>query len=129
MKRTRLKSANLERRAEMRTRNFPDRPAITPWCLVALALERYQARHGTKMIPHGWTSCWSGEPDTAHVVRARGMGGCNSSKDEVAYLCRGHHSEQEGRTEYFEAKYGIDLAAAAAHLAAGELGPESAVPA
>lgn len=129
MKRTRLKSANLERRAEMRVRNFPNRPVVAPWCLVALALERYQARHGAKMIPRGWTRCWTGDPDPAHVVRARGMGGCNSSKDEVAYLCRGHHGEQEGRTAAFEAKYGIDLAAAAARLAAGELGPESAVPA
>ena len=129
MKRTRLKSENPERRAEMRARNFPDRPTITPWCLVALALERYQARHGPKMIPRGWTPCWTGAPDPAHVVHARGMGGVNSSKDEVAYLCRGHHWEQEGRTAAFEEKYGIDLAAAAARLAAGELGPESAVPA
>lgn len=129
MKRTRLKSENPERRAEMRARNFPDRPTITPWCLVAIALERYQARHGAKMIPRGWAPCWAGAPDPAHVVHARGMGGVNSSKDEVAYLCRGHHGEQEGRTEAFEAKYGIDLAAAAARLAAGELGPESAVPA
>ena len=53
MKRTRLKSANLERRAEMRARNFPDRPVVAPWCLVAIALERYQARHGAKQVPRG----------------------------------------------------------------------------
>jgi hypothetical protein len=123
MKRTRLKSENPERRAEMRARNFPDRPAVAPWCLVALALQRYQARHGAKMIPQGWTPCWAGGPDIAHVVRARGMGGCNSSKEEVAHLCRGHHGEQEGRSEAFEAKYGVDLAAAAARLAAGERDP------
>jgi hypothetical protein len=123
VKRTRLKSENPERRAEMRARNFPDRPMVTPWCLVALALERYQARHGAKMFPAGWTPCWAGEPDPAHVIRARGMGGVNSSKDEVAYLCRGHHGEQEGRTEAFEARYGIDLAAAAARLVAGERDP------
>lgn len=123
MKRTRLKSANLERRAEMRARNFPDRPAVAPWCLVAIELERYQARHGAKQVPAGWTRCWTGEPDPAHVVHARGMGGVNSSKDEVAYLCRGHHNEQEGRSEAFEAKYGVDLAAAAARLAAGGRDP------
>ena len=95
---------------------------------MALALERYQARHGAKMIPAGWTRCWAGEPDAAHVVRARGMGGVNSDKTQVAHLCRGHHTEQEGRTAAFEAKYGIDLAAAAAKLAAG-VGVESPVPA
>lgn len=120
LKRTRLKSQNPERRAELRARNFPDRPMVAPWCLVALALERYQARHGSKMIPAGWTPCWPGEPDAAHVVRARGMGGVNSDKTQVAYLCRGHHTEQEGRSAAFEAKYGIDLAAEAAKLAAGE---------
>lgn len=123
LKRTRLKSANLERRAELRALNFPDRPAVAPWCLVAIALERYQARHGAKQVPRGWTPCWSGEPDSAHVVHARGMGGRNSSKDETAYLCRGHHGEQEGRSAAFEAKYGIDLAAAAAALAAGARDP------
>lgn len=123
MKRTRLKSANLERRAEMRARNFPDRPVVAPWCLVAIALERYQAQHGAKQVPRGWTPCWAGEPDPAHVVHSRGMGGVNSSKDEVAYLCRGHHGEQEGRSEAFEAKYGVDLAAAATRLAAGERDP------
>ena len=120
MKRTRLKSENPERRAEMRARNFPDRPTITPWCLVAIALERYQARHGAKMIPRGWAPCWAGEPASAHVIHARDMGGRNSSKDETAYLCRGHHGEQEGKSAAFEAKYGIDLAAEAAKLAAGE---------
>ena len=59
----------------------------------------------------------------AHVVHARGMGGCNSSKDEVADLCRGHHGEQEGRSAAFEEKYGIDLAAAAARRAAGVRDP------
>lgn len=118
MKRTRLKSANLERMAEMRARNFPDRPLVTPWCLIARKLTEHQARHGEKMRPVGWTPCWSGPPDAAHVVHNRGMGGCNSSKNEVAYLCRGHHGEQEGRTAAFEARYGVDLAAEAARLAA-----------
>lgn len=123
MRRTRLKSANLERRAEMRERNFPNRPPVAPWCLVAIALVKYQAVHGPKMVPAGWTRCWTGEPDAAHVVHNRGMGGVNSSKDEVAYLCRGHHDEQEGRSEAFEAKYGVDLATAAASVAAGERDP------
>ncbi len=120
MKRTRLKSENPERRAEMRKRNFPDRKIVAPWCLVALRLAEYQRAHGAKMIPAGWTKCWAGEPDPAHVVHSRGMGGCNSDKTLVVDLCRGHHGEQEGRSAAFEAKYGIDLRAEAAKKAAGE---------
>lgn len=122
LKRTRLKSENPERRAEMRARNFPDKPLITPWCLIALALRQYQAEHGEKAVPAGWSPCW-GPIDPAHVVRARGMGGVNSDKTQVAYLCRGHHSEQEGKTRAFEARYKVDLAAEAARLASGATDP------
>lgn len=122
LRRTRLKSRNEVRAAKMRALNFPERPLVQPWCLVALALRRYQAVHGEKAIPAGWTECW-GPVDPAHVVRARGMGGANSDKTQVAYLCRGHHGEQEGRTCAFEARYKIDLAAAAACLAAGATDP------
>lgn len=122
---TRLRPRNPERAAEMRVRNFPDRPPVV-WCLIAEKLSVYQAKHGAKQIPRGWTACW-GDVDAAHVVHARGMGGCNSSKDEVVYLCRGHHTEQEGNTAEFEARYMIDLAAEAANVAAHP--PESACPA
>ncbi|MEK9901450.1 MAG: hypothetical protein VW516_11960 [Rhodospirillaceae bacterium] len=120
----RLRAKNPERAAEMRDRNFPDRPPVV-WCLLAHRLAAYQAEHGAKAaLPKGWSRCW-GPVDAAHVVHARGAGGCNSSKDEVAYLCRGHHREQEGRSEGFEHTYGIDLKAEAAKVAAGDFGPEA----
>jgi len=119
---TRIKPRNDARAAEMRARNFPVRPAVV-WCLLAHRLAAYQAEHGEKAIPPGWSRCW-GPVDPAHVVHARGAGGCNSSKDEVAYLCRGHHREQEGRSEAFERLYGVDLKAEAAKVAAGDFGPQ-----
>lgn len=119
--RTRIKPRNEARSAEMRARNFPVRPALV-WCLLAHRLAAYQAEHGEKATPAGWSRCW-GPVDPAHVVHARGAGGCNSSKDEVAYLCRGHHREQEGRSGAFERLYGVDLAAEAAKVAAGDCGP------
>ncbi len=119
----RLRAKNPERAAEMRDRNFPDRPPIV-WCLLAHRLAAYQAEHGEKARPAGWSRCW-GPVDAAHVLHNRGMGGCNSSRDEVAYLCRGHHQEQEGRSEDFEKRYGVDLAAEAAKVAAGDFGPEA----
>jgi hypothetical protein len=119
----RIKQVNPERAALMRERNFPKRPAVV-WCLLAHRLAAYQAEHGEKATPPGWSRCW-GPVDPAHVVHARGHGGCNSSKDEVAYLCRRHHTEQEGRSEDFERRYGVDLAAEAAKVAAGDFGPEA----
>lgn len=64
-----------------------------------------------------WRPCW-GHVDQCHI-KPRGMGGCNSDGATV-YLCRGHHMEQEGRTDAFEAKYGVDLRAEGARQHAGE---------
>jgi hypothetical protein len=118
---TRIKPRNEARAKEMRARNFPTRPAVV-WCLLAHRLAAFQAEHGEKSAPAGWSRCW-GPVDQAHVVRARGAGGCNSSKDAVAYLCLRHHQQQEGRSEAFEQLYGVDLVAEAAKVAAGDFGP------
>lgn len=123
LRRTHIKPRNDARAAAMRERNYPDPPPVPQWCAVARALQRYRAVHGEKARPEGWTDCWQGPADPAHVVHARGMGGVNSDKTEVAYLCRGHHGEQEGRTAAFEARYKIDLKAEAARVAAGETDP------
>lgn len=117
----RLRPANLVRRAEMRARNFPTADIVPQFCLIAQKLAEHQRRHGEKSHPAGWSRCW-GPIDPAHVT-ARGMGGCNSSADQVVRLCRGHHQEQEGRTAAFDARYGVDLEAEAAKYAAGERDP------
>lgn len=108
---------NEARRAAMLARNFKPRPAVEPWCAVATARMRYQAKHGLKSTPESWRQCW-GHVDQCHI-KPRGMGGCNSDGATV-YLCRWHHMEQEGRTDAFEAKYGIDLRAEGVRQHAGE---------
>lgn len=113
-----MRRRNETRAARMRERNFPARRIVGPTCIVALKLAEYQRKRGAKMQPAGWSRCW-GPVDPAHVVHARGMGGCNSGKTEVAYICRGHHREQEGHTAEFEAKYQVDLKTEAAKVAAG----------
>ena len=123
MKRSRIKPRNDARAARMRERNFPTPPAVAPFCAIARKLQEYQRRHGAKMIPAGWSRC-RGVIDPAHVVCARGMGGVNSSAAEVAYLCRGHHDEQEGRSEEFERRYNVNLKQLAAEReAAADEGP------
>ena len=67
--------------------------------------------------PEGWAAC-AGKVEAAHIT-PRGMGGCNSSAEEVVYLCRSHHREQEGRTVAFETKYAVDLRAAGAEQRKG----------
>lgn len=122
MKRGRINPRNEARAAKMRARNFPTTPVVPPTCLIAFELQRYRARHGAKMKPAGWSDCW-GPVDPAHVT-TRGMGGCNSDATQVVRLCRGHHREQEGRTDEFEARYNVDLKAIiAARVAAGETEP------
>jgi len=116
MKRTWMKPVNPERRAEMHERNFGERPPVV-WCVIAVKLQAYQARHGYKQRPAGWTRCW-GPVHAAHVVHARGMGGCNSDKTELVYLCAGHHGEQEGRSSMFELRYSVNLRELAAEEAA-----------
>jgi hypothetical protein len=116
---TRMKAKNPKRAAKMRARNFPDRDG-SERCLIAVKLEDGRLRSG-------WSRC-RGPIDPAHVVHARGMGGCNSSKDEVVWLCRGHHDEQEGRTRAFELRYGVDLKAEAARRASGTPSPDSGAP-
>lgn len=118
----RINPVNAKRRAALHARNYPDRPAGV-WCLLAHRLHAYQAEHGAKAIPAGWSLC-KGEVEAAHVIHARGNGGCNSSKDEVAYLCKRHHGEQEGRSAAFEQRYGVSLRDEAAKVAAGDFGPE-----
>lgn len=57
--------------------------------------------------------CWS-IVDPAHVFKTRGGGEYDRGK--VVPLCRRHHGEQEGRTDAFNAKYGVDLRAEARRL-------------
>ena len=122
LKRTRLKPRNEVRAAKMRELNFPESPVVPPFCFIAHELRRYQAMRGEKSMPAGWSACW-GTVDPAHVIRARGMGGVNSDKTQVVWLCRGHHGEQEGKTATFEALYRVDLAAEAARIASGATEP------
>ena len=108
---------NEARRAAMLAKNFRPRPPVEPWCAVATAKMKYQAKHGAKSVPEAWRPCW-GSVDQCHI-KPRGMGGCNSDGATV-YLCRAHHMEQEGRTEQFEAKYSLDLRAHGERQLAGE---------
>lgn len=108
LKRTRMKAVNPERKARVRAKQYPATRPLDGWCLVARELARYQREHGEKQWPAGWTRCWGGL-EQAHVIRARGMGGVNSSPDQIVDLCHGHHLEQEGRSAAFEARYGVDL--------------------
>ena len=117
LRRTRINPRNDDRAVEMRARNFPDVPASTLFCFIAHELRRWQASNGGKGKPIGWSDCW-GPVGWAHVIHTRGMGGVGSSRDEVVQLCLGHHSEQEGTTAAFEARYRVDLAAEAARSAA-----------
>jgi len=105
-----VKPVKSKRAKEKRERNFPPRTGHER-CAIAV-----KAATMLGPIPADWSGCW-GAIDPAHVVHARGMGGCGSSKDEVVYLCRGHHGEQEGRSTAFEARYGVDLKALAAEQA------------
>lgn len=115
--RKRLRAVNPERRAKLRAKHYPVRSPVEPWCVVALALAAYQRKHGSKQRPEGWTACW-GRVEMAHVVHTRGSG--RASSDLVVDLCHGHHREQEGRSEEFEARYNLDLAAEAARRAVSE---------
>ena len=107
--RTRIKPVNSKRAREKHVRNFPPRTGNERCAIAVKAATLYS-------IPADWRGC-SGDVEAAHVVHARGRGGCNSSKDEVVWLCHGHHREQEGRSRAFEARYGVDLAALAAEQA------------
>ena len=117
----RLRPVNPERAAAKRLRNFPTPDLVPQFCLIAHKLAEYRARHGEKSTPAGWSRCW-GPVDPAHVTPLGG-GGVKSDKNDVVRLCRGHHGEQEGRTQAFEARYGVDLKAEAAKYAAGERDP------
>lgn len=108
---TRINPRNSKRVAKMRKRNFPDRTG-SERCLIAERAARLPSP------PPSWAGC-RGPIDPAHVT-PRGLGGCNSSKDDVVWLCRGHHDEQEGRTKAFEQRYGVDLKAEAARVASGQ---------
>lgn len=111
---TRIKPVNSKRAREKHARNFPPRTGYER-CAIAVKADALFS------IPAGWRGC-SGSVEAAHVVHARGHGGCNSSADEVVYLCTGHHGEQEGKSREFEARYGVDLAQLAAEQAAANRG-------
>ena len=105
-----IPNRNPARRAKLFERNFGDhgafiraRPCVVPGCKAT--------------------------PIQAAHVRARGMGGCGGDKRDLVPLCSSHHGEQEGRTEWFGAKYSIDLHQIAAglwrdHYPEGEPGNE-----
>ncbi len=121
--RTHIKPRNDARAAKMHARNYPDRPAVEPFCFVARQLAAYRLERGSKMTPRGWLPCCA-KIDAVHATRDRGMGGVNSGAEDVVYGCRTHHDElgRIGRPA-FEAKYGVDLAHEAARVAAGENDP------
>lgn len=127
LRRTRINPRNDDRAAEMRARNFPDVPAASLFCFIAHELRRWRSTNGGKGKPIGWSDCW-GPVGWAHVIHTRGMGGVGSNCDEVVPLCLGHHSEQEGATSAFEARYGVDLAAEAARIAAARAANEPIEP-
>jgi hypothetical protein len=59
--------------------------------------------------------CERGPIQCAHVGKTRANGG---RWYEIAPLCPVHHLAQEGRTEWFNARYGVDLMEIAFRLAA-----------
>lgn len=61
--------------------------------------------------------CGRVDVQQAHVVHTRGMGGAGGRWYETAPLCPPHHTEQEGRTPAFDAKYGLNLESVAAATA------------
>lgn len=128
LRRARLRRKNVERAAAKLARNFHERPAVAAYCAVATAAQRRLSLSGLTGWPHGWKRC-GGHVGQAHIGKARGMGGCNSEPvtdggpPVTVYLCAVHHAEQEGRTDEFEEKYGINLREAAAkqHGGLGDL--------
>lgn len=86
-----IKSANLARRRKMHDRNFGDR-----------------SEHIRAMPCLVGGDC-SGQIVAAHV-KARGMGGCNSSRRSLVPLCWSHHEEQHriGATTFAQ-HYALDL--------------------
>lgn len=107
---TPVKPRNAKRAAKRRAENFPERTG-NERCAIEV-----KASSSLAPVPSDWSRCW-GPIDAAHVVHARGMGGTGSNRDEVVYLCRGHHTEQEGHSAAFEARYGVDLKELAAEQA------------
>lgn len=73
------------------------------------ARERDFGDHAKFVVQHPCVAvgrgCW-GPIDPAHK-KTRGSGGTKEAN--LFPACRGHHREQEGRTEEFERKYGLDL--------------------
>lgn len=104
-RRTRLRPVNPERRASRFARNYGE------------GGKRGEAVRAMACLCAAHGGC-ARKIDAAHVT-ARGMGGCNSSARELVPLCRVHHDEQGRRgLADFEAMYGLELAAAAARIAA-----------
>lgn len=95
-RKARLRPFNPERRARLYERNFGTYSDFI------------------RLLPCAVPDCQRRDIEAAHVVKCRGMGGCNGDKTGLAPLCGsralpGHHQEQEGRTTVFELKHRIDL--------------------
>jgi hypothetical protein len=128
---TRLAPVNRKRKAETYARNFGSRgdPVRAMGCLVGALLEREldevasfvsRLRVATSHEILG-LACSFGPIQAAHT-RARGMGGAKGGRRDLVPLCRHHHAEAgEARTSQradFERRYGLDLQAEAAQIAA-----------
>ena len=99
LRRSPLKSANSARRRKMHDRNFGDR-----------------AEH-IRAMPCLINDGCSGQIVAAHA-KARGMGGCNSSRRSLVPLCWGHHEEQHQiGVATFAQRYALDLERSADEIA------------
>lgn len=63
--------------------------------------------------------CWGVLKTFAHVFGTRGAGAYDLGEGVI--LCEAAHAEQEGRTDEFIAKYGVDVRALAVTMAARHL--------
>lgn len=91
-----LKKVNPERAKKARARDFGDHA-------------KFVVQYPCVAVGRG---CW-GPIDPGHKRKRSGGG---TKEANLFPICRGHHREQEGRTEEFERKYGLDLEAICVEL-------------
>lgn len=122
---TRLAPVNRERKAKVFARNFGERAKAVRAMVCLVIARNATVALGTVNRYEAWehsaSRCSSWLVQAAHV-RARGMGGAKGDRRDLVPLCDRHHRESgEFRTSQrtdFERRYGLDLQAEAARIAA-----------
>lgn len=95
-----MKRVNPERKAALYERNYGAHGEFIRNQRCVVADRAYPMPRGTRC---------DGAVVPAHLV-CRGMGGCNGDRFSLFPACEKHHAEQEGKTDEFQARYGLDLA-------------------